>query len=164
MSVRVDVQVACESAGLPTAAQITGWASAALGRCEHGAELTVRLVGEREGRILNREYRRRDEPTNVLSFPFEPPPGAELDLLGDVVICAPVVSREAAEQHKEADVHWAHMVVHGCLHLLGHDHQRDEDARVMESEERRIMRRLGLADPYAPSPSARSDSPVTNAG
>src|SRR5690606_20131870 len=98
------------------------------------AELTIRIVDEEESRILNRDYRGKDKPTNVLSFPFEAPPGLDAwPLLGDLVICAPVVAREAVEQGKPLMAHWAHMVVHGVLHLLGYDHEEDEDAEDRKS-------------------------------
>ena len=108
------------------------------------------LVGdEAEGRRLNHKFRGRDRATNVLSFPFEPPPGVEFDQLGDLVICAPVVAREATAQGKSAAAHWAHMVVHGMLHLQGYDHETDEQAAEMEARETRILTALGFAAPYA---------------
>ncbi len=113
------------------------------------AEVVVRLVGEAEGRRLNREFRGRDRATNVLSFPFEPPPGVELDHLGDLVICAPVVAREATAQGKSPEAHWAHMVVHGMLHLQGYDHQNDDQAAIMEGLETQILAGLGYPAPYA---------------
>ena len=109
----------------------------------------VRAVDEAEGRRLNHEFRGRDRATNVLSFPFEPPPGVALDHLGDLVICAPVVAREASAQGKPAAAHWAHMVVHGMLHLQGYDHETDEQAADMEGRETRILTALGFAAPYA---------------
>ncbi|MDA8420913.1 MAG: rRNA maturation RNase YbeY [Pseudomonadota bacterium] len=129
---------------------ITKWARAAL---EHGGnmELVVRIVGEGESADLNRRYRRRTGPTNVLSFSYA---GAEErqmapGLLGDIVICAPVVAREARERGVDPRAHWAHMVVHGIMHLRGYDHIHARDARIMEQMESRIMGRLGFADPYA---------------
>ena len=119
-----------------------------------GAELTIRIVDEAESRMLNETYRHQQGPTNVLSFPFEPPI-SEVDtaLLGDIVICAPVVAREAAEQGKPLEAHWAHMVVHGVLHLQGYDHQNDTEAKQMEALEIRILDALGYPDPYQdPSP------------
>ena len=108
----------------------------------------MRIVDEAESQQLNFDYREKDKPTNVLSFPFQCPPGIELPLLGDLVICAQVVAREAAEQQKTVTAHWAHMVVHGCLHLLGFDHINDEDAAEMEAEEIQILQELGFANPY----------------
>ncbi|RKZ37608.1 MAG: rRNA maturation RNase YbeY [Gammaproteobacteria bacterium] len=147
MSVRVDVQYACQREGTPTAAEIEKWVSAALdGR--PGGELTVRLVDEEEGLRLNAEYRGGTAPTNVLSFPFDPPPGTDVDLLGDVVVCREVVAREALAQAKPLPHHWAHLVVHGVLHLVGFDHDNEDNAQPMEAEERRILATLGIPDPY----------------
>jgi len=112
-------------------------------------EINILIVGTRAGRRFNREFRNRDYATNVLSFPYEPMPGEHSGLLGDLVICAPVVAREAREQRKEARDHFAHMTIHGVLHLLGHDHERDADAERMEALERRVLAGLGIADPYA---------------
>ena len=111
-------------------------------------ELLIRIVDTVESQDLNRDYRGKDKPTNVLSFPFEAPPGMELPLLGDLVICRQVVEAEAIEQGKPLMAHWAHMVVHGSLHLLGYDHIEDEEAEEMEQLERDIMQELGFADPY----------------
>ena len=136
--------------GVPSAASFRRWVEAAL----HGAkrrkatELAIRIVGLEEGQALNRDYRGKDYPTNVLSFPAELPPGVALPLIGDLAICAPVVAREAAEQGKKPAQHWAHMTVHGVLHLLGFDHMEDADAERMESLEKRILASLGIADPY----------------
>ncbi|MGL4679992.1 MAG: rRNA maturation RNase YbeY, partial [Plesiomonas shigelloides] len=110
---------------------------------------TIRIVDEEESHHLNLTYRGKDKPTNVLSFPFEAPPGIELPLLGDLIICRQVVEAEAVEQQKELSAHWAHMVVHGSLHLLGYDHIEDEEAEEMESLETEIMQEMGYPDPYA---------------
>jgi len=112
------------------------------------AELSIRIVGSREGRAMNRRYRGRDYATNVLSFPAELPPGVGPPLLGDIVISAPVVVREAREQGKSAHDHYAHLAVHGVLHLLGYDHRRERDAMRMETLETRTLASLGIADPY----------------
>ena len=111
-------------------------------------ELTIRIVGETESATLNEQYRKKKGPTNVLSFPFEMPEGIELSLLGDLVICAPVVKKEAEEQNKNEKAHWAHMVTHGTLHLLGYDHINSADADIMEAKETGILKGLGYADPY----------------
>ena len=145
----VDVQFATEASALPAAKMIRQWAQAALDGVEGRSELTVRIVDEAESAELNHTYRHVSGPTNVLSFPFEAPGPLRISLLGDVVICAPVVEREAREQGKPAEAHWAHMVVHGTLHLLGYDHQEEGDASRMESEERQILAALGFPDPYA---------------
>ena len=105
-------------------------------------------MDEDEGAELNEAYRRKQGPTNVLSFPFEAPPGVELSLLGDIVVCAPVVAREAGEQGKILESHWAHMVVHGCLHLLGYDHMEPVEAEAMEALETEILGGLGYPNPY----------------
>ena len=109
----------------------------------------MRIVDEAEGRALNARWRGRDYATNVLSFPAELPPGVALPLLGDLVVCAPVVAREAAEQGKPEADHWAHLVIHGTLHLLGFDHESESDAVVMEGLERELLAGLGIGDPYA---------------
>jgi probable rRNA maturation factor len=152
----VDLQSSVRSA-LPAAARFTTWARAAAGARGEGAEVAVRVVGLAEGRRLNLVWRGRDYATNVLSFPVPvgvpPVPGTarrRTRPLGDIVLCAPVVAREAARQGKPPLAHWAHLVVHGCLHLLGHDHERAIDARRMERRERRVLAALGFSDPYAP--------------
>lgn len=145
----IDLQIACEQeTGLPTAEQIEQWATAAVQPQSDEVEMTVRIVDEAESHALNLNYRGKDRPTNVLSFPFECPDEVELPLLGDLVICRQVVEREAQEQDKPLMAHWAHMVVHGSLHLLGYDHIEDDEAEEMESLETQIMTELGFADPY----------------
>ena len=145
----IDLQIACEQeTGLPTAEQIEQWATAAVQPQSDEVEMTVRIVDEAESHALNLNYRGKDRPTNVLSFPFECPDEVELPLLGDLVICRQVVEREAQEQDKPVIAHWAHMVVHGSLHLLGYDHIEDNEAEEMESLETQIMTGLGFADPY----------------
>ena len=145
----IDLQIACEQeTGLPTAEQIEQWATAAVQPQSDEMEMTVRIVDEAESHALNLNYRGKDRPTNVLSFPFECPDEVELPLLGDLVICRQVVKREAQEQDKPVIAHWAHMVVHGSLHLLGYDHIEDDEAEEMESLETQIMTGLGFADPY----------------
>lgn len=147
--VEVDVQIATDADTVPDIGAFERWAAAALAGRDARRQLTVRVVDEAESRELNRRYRHQDKPTNVLSFPFEPVPGVEEAYLGDLAICAPVVAREAAEQGKPRDAHWAHLVVHGVLHLLGYDHGTDEEARVMETLETAILVEMGHADPYA---------------
>ncbi|MGQ0618956.1 MAG: rRNA maturation RNase YbeY [Panacagrimonas sp.] len=139
------VQRRVPPAGVPSASTLRGWALATLGA--NAGDLTIRVVDEAESHELNQRYRGKDKSTNVLSFPYD---GDMLDMpmLGDLVICAPVVNREAEEQHKDPRAHWAHMVVHGCLHLLGYDHMADQDAEKMESREREILAGFGFADPY----------------
>lgn len=134
--------------GLPSAASFRKWAAAAAEGRIRRADLAIRLVDEKEGRALNRHYRGKDYATNVLSFPAELPEGVDLPLLGDLVLCAPVVAREAAEQGKPLAAHYAHLTVHGVLHLLGMDHEDEREAEAMEAIEREILADLGLPDPY----------------
>ncbi|MBL0523534.1 rRNA maturation RNase YbeY [Aeromonas dhakensis] len=149
MSVTLDLQLASASTdGLPSETQLQGWLDGTILGFQQEAEVTVRIVDEAESNELNLTYRGKDKPTNVLSFPFEAPPGLELPLLGDLVICRQVVEHEAIEQGKPLMAHWAHMVVHGSLHLLGYDHIEDDEAEEMEALERDIMQELGFADPY----------------
>lgn len=148
MSYFVDLQVEIEDNDLPDAAQFNQWAEAALTGRKDEAELCIRLVDPEESRELNHQYRGKDKSTNVLSFPFEVPDDIPLNLLGDLVVCAEVVRREAEEQNKPLHNHWAHMVVHGILHLIGYDHINDEDAEEMEQLEREILAQLGIPDPY----------------
>ena len=145
----LDLQNASVSDLVPAHADIVAWASAALNGWREMAELTVRVVDLDESAGLNLRYRGRPGPTNVLSFPFSAPPGSpETTLLGDLVVCAPVVEREAGEQGKPLNAHWAHMIVHGVLHLLGFDHADDDEAAVMEGLETDILRMLGFPQPY----------------
>lgn len=139
----LSVQYACKDETLPSRPQVRRWAKKALEGLS--AEVTVRFVDAEEGQMLNRDYRQRDYATNVLSFPYMPLP----DMAGDLVLCLPVVLREAAEQRKAAEAHFAHLIVHGMLHLQGYDHETSEsDAEVMEAREREILAALGYADPY----------------
>ncbi|MFA0140429.1 rRNA maturation RNase YbeY [Vibrio kanaloae] len=149
MSIELDLQLAVENEqGLPTEQDIQLWLDKTIPQFQENAELTVRIVDTQESHQLNHEYRGKDKPTNVLSFPFEAPPGIELDLLGDLIICRQVVEKEAEEQNKPLLAHWAHMVVHGSLHLLGYDHIEDDEAEEMESLETEIMQTMGFEDPY----------------
>jgi len=144
----VDIQKAYNNgAVVPSDDQLQSWAQAAwLGDAD--SEVTIRVVDEEESRALNHQYRGKDKPTNVLSFPFEPPAGITLPLAGDLIICVPVVEKEAREQHKTPVAHWAHMVVHGMLHLQGFDHIEDEEAEAMEALEVRLLAQLGFNNPY----------------
>jgi len=154
--VRLDVSVgyALPRAGLPAAVSFRKWVAAALEGRIREADLAIRLVDSREGRALNRHYRGKDYATNVLSFPADiaegvkMPKGFTMPLLGDLVLCAPVVAREAREQKKPLAAHYAHMTVHGALHLLGWNHEDDREAEAMETLEREILSGLGIADPY----------------
>lgn len=143
----VDLQRVVEDAGIPEDTALELWAQKAwLGN--HPSEVTIRIVNNDESAELNGQYRGKDRPTNVLSFPFEAPAGITVPLAGDLVICAPVVEKEAKDQHKALEAHWAHMVVHGMLHLQGYDHIEDHDAEVMEALEIRLLEQLGYGNPY----------------
>jgi probable rRNA maturation factor len=161
---QVELQLATRRPWVPGTVTLRRWARAAHGgglaslpvrkRRMHaavaqGAALCLRIVGSAESRRLDREYRGKDKPTNVLSFPSSPEERVATGILGDLVICAPVVAREAREQRKTLGAHWAHMVVHGTLHLLDYDHERVRDASTMEALEVEILRGLGFHDPYA---------------
>lgn len=149
MPIIVDLQVVDNRFELPTEQQFIDWVEAALAGRKDDAELTIRIVDETESQQLNHTYRGKDKPTNVLSFPFEAPPGVTLNLLGDLIICAKVVDCEAIEQKKPLIAHWAHMITHGCLHLLGYDHISNEEAEQMESIEIETLQRQGFDNPYA---------------
>lgn len=145
----LDLQIACDNPeGLPSEALFERWLATVLPKFQAQSEVTIRIVDEAESHHLNLTYRGKDKPTNVLSFPFEAPPEIELPLLGDLIICRQVVEQEAAEQQKTAEEHWAHMVIHGCLHLLGYDHIEDDEAEEMEGLETEILAELGYDDPY----------------
>ena len=145
----LDLQLATDGQH-PDGAQLRRWCELALRQRTADSELTIRLVDEAEGRELNHTWRHKDYATNVLSFSAEIPDGIlDIPLLGDLVICVPVVEREAAEQGKALDAHWAHLVIHGCLHLLGYDHIEDDEALEMEDLERQLLAELGHPDPYA---------------
>jgi probable rRNA maturation factor len=150
--VQIDVQYACESdQDLPTIDDFQRWADVAL-RGDGHAEVVIRIVDEDESRELNHHYRGKDKPTNVLSFPMELPEelvaAVDENMLGDLIICAPVVAHEALEQHKVLQHHWAHMVIHGMLHLQGYDHIEADEAEEMESLEIQLLQQLGIDNPY----------------
>ncbi|HOP18218.1 MAG: rRNA maturation RNase YbeY [Chromatiaceae bacterium] len=145
----VEVQMQAAADDIPDEPQLIAWARAAWRRSGDDAEVVLRVTDEAESRQLNHDYRGIDKPTNVLSFPFEPIPQIELQHIGDLVLCAPVVEREAREQGKTASAHWAHMVVHGMLHLQGYDHQTDPQAVAMETLETDILTGLGFPAPYS---------------
>ena len=149
MVLAVEVQVADGDDPLPSQQHLTEWARAAWRDPARDAEVVIRLTDESESRRLNREFRGRDRPTNVLSFPYDPLPGVAPDHVGDLVVCAPVVALEARAQGKRPEAHWAHMVVHGMLHLQGFDHETEHQAIKMERVETDILTGLGYPDPYA---------------
>ena len=152
----LDVQQVIESENIPLLSDIEHWIKMALTeeashrnvQLNEEYELTVRIVDKEEIQTLNKTYRHKDKPTNVLSFPFESPPEVELPLLGDLVICHDVVLEEAQQQNKTVKEHWAHMIVHGVLHLKGYDHIDDSEAETMEALEVQILNQLGFSDPY----------------
>lgn len=149
MSNHVDLQLACDAEELPSMDLFQRWVDIALATVtDQTFELTIRLVNIEESQQLNSQYRQKDKPTNVLSFPFEVPDGIELNLLGDLVVCVQVVEQEAREQNKVLFDHWAHMIIHGCLHLLGYDHINDTDADEMEALEIKILAELSINNPY----------------
>lgn len=153
MTIHIDLQIETENPALPSLEQLSLWANSAHQAKENETEVTIRIVGIEESADLNQTYRGKDGPTNVLSFPFEAPPGIDIHLLGessigDLVVCAPVVEQEAEQQNKELIAHWAHMVVHGVLHLQGYDHIEEEEALIMEGLETTIMMELDYPDPY----------------
>ena len=147
MDIVLDVQREVDA--LPRDEELLTWVNDTLAFEQYGdTELTIRFVSEKESAELNQQYRHKTGPTNILSFPFEAPAGVEIELLGDLIICVDVVKQQALEQQKEETAHWAHMVVHGVLHLLGYDHLTDVDADVMETKEIKILSQLGYPDPY----------------
>jgi probable rRNA maturation factor len=144
----IEVQRIFLSESQPGDQDIQHWINAALGSIDHDTEIVVRIVGIEEMTQLNEQYRHKKGATNILSFTVEVPEGLELDLLGDLVICAPVVEKEASEQQKLLLHHWAHLLVHGVLHLLGYDHNDDKQAEVMETQEINILKKLNINNPY----------------
>jgi probable rRNA maturation factor len=144
------VQYAINARGLPSRARLRRWAHAAL---ERDARLTLRIVGSGEARALNRHFRGTDRPTNVLTFVMRKRPRLE----GDIALCAPVIAREARVRHRSAAAHYAHLVVHGVLHLQGYDHETERQARIMERQESRVVARLGFPDPYVEAQGVRHE-------
>lgn len=148
-NVTLDLQLATEKTKkLPNEAHFQTWLDCALASSDDDVEITIRLVDEEESHHLNHQYRGKDKSTNVLSFPFESPEGIELPLLGDLVVCVQVVEREAQEQNKPLMHHWAHMIIHGVLHLCGYDHIKDDEAEEMETLETQLLASLSIPDPY----------------
>jgi len=145
---QIEIQTIFKSNSQPDQEQIQRWVDAALEGFNQGTEIVVRIVDEQESAELNEQYRHKKGPTNILSFPVEVPEGIELNLLGDLVICAPILEKEALEQHKALTDHWAHIIVHGVLHLLGYDHIDDDEAELMESKEITILNKLNIKNPY----------------
>lgn len=148
MNLSVDVQVAIEDDDHPPPSELSQWVELAIDQRMPAAELTIRIVDRAEITQLNDQYRAKNKATNVLSFPADLPDFIDLPLLGDLIICAEVVNQEAEQQHKPCKHHWAHMVVHGTLHLLGYDHEQEQEAALMEGLEIELLARLGIANPY----------------
>ncbi len=148
MTIVIDLQIATTSDTLPTLSQLQRWVELAVNP-EKSLELTIRIVDTEESQALNLQFRGKDKPTNVLSFPFDDSQiQLDIPLLGDLVICAAVVNQEAVEQKKPVEAHWAHLVIHGCLHLLGYDHQQEDEAALMEQKEIELLQQLGYDNPY----------------
>jgi probable rRNA maturation factor len=145
---RIEVQTVFNSPGQPDAKQIQSWIDTALKDYPQDTEIVVRIVDIHESAQLNKQYRHKQGPTNILSFPIEIPEGITLNLLGDLVVCAPILEREAVEQGKALSHHWAHIVIHGVLHLLGYDHIEDDEAEIMENKEIEILQKLNINNPY----------------
>ena len=156
MPLHLDLDLAYESAGLPSSDAIQHWIERTIDSqskhpaAKEDAEISIRIVDKAEISELNQQYRNKVGPTNVLSFPCDLPEGVDVPLLGDIVISAPTVSEEAQAQSKTELAHWAHLLVHGTLHLLGYDHITDEEATEMEQLEIQILQAFGYPDPYAP--------------
>jgi probable rRNA maturation factor len=145
---QIEMQAVFSSPGQPDKEQIQRWVDAALQGYTRDTEIVVRIVDVHESAQLNKQYRHKQGPTNILSFPADIPEGIGLNLLGDLVVCAPVVEREALEQQKLLIHHWAHIIIHGVLHLLGHDHIEDDEAEMMENREINILQTLNVSNPY----------------
>ncbi|WP_144393064.1 rRNA maturation RNase YbeY [Pleionea sediminis] len=151
MHLELDIEVEDNIDGVPEQAEFIRWVRAAIeqsGRSMSQAELSIMVVSSKVSQSLNDQYRNKNKPTNVLSFPADIPEYVESPLLGDLVICAPVLEQEAAEQSKALIDHWAHLTIHGCLHLLGFDHIDDSEAEIMESIEIKVLQQLGISNPY----------------
>lgn len=156
MAADITVQFATTDHSVPAEKDILHWAGSALELDGGGGEVTIRITDEDEMQSLNNKWRNIDKPTNVLSFPLH---DAGCPLLGDIVVCAPVVKREAAQQAKPVNAHWAHMIIHGILHLMGYDHSEEKEAENMEAEETALMLELGFPDPYFPGTTTSAAKP-----
>lgn len=148
MSSNIDIENVSSINSIPDEKLIIKWAKMALGKQNKNAEVCIRIVDLDEGQYLNKEWRNKDAATNVLSFPIGEPIEHAPNLLGDIVICAPIAEQEAKQQKKETEAHWAHLIIHGMLHLQGYDHISDDEAAVMEKKEIHILKETGYANPY----------------
>ena len=144
----LDFQVVSKSKSLPSKEQFQCWVDAILSDESQNSEIVIRIIDEAEMILFNEQYRDKKGPTNILSFPFDVPEGIESDLLGDLLVCAPIVEKESQQQKKILDHHWAHMIVHGVLHLLGYDHINESDAEEMETLEIEILIKIKIENPY----------------
>ncbi len=155
--VTLDMQLVSDAPDTPAEDQLRQWSQLAW-QGDEPTEVTIRIVDAPESQALNLQYRGKDKSTNVLSFPFEAPAGITIPLAGDLVICAPIVAQEAREQYKDSSAHWAHMVIHGMLHLQGYDHIDDHEAEEMEDLEIRLLAQIGIANPYDHAEVTEKDS------
>ena len=144
----LEIQTETTASNLPSEAQLQTWVDVALKEYGKESELVIRIVDADESAELNEQYRQKTGPTNILSFPFEAPEHIEIDLLGDLVVCAPVLEKEALEQQKTLHDHWAHIIIHGVLHLLGYDHIEEDEAYIMEEKEIQQLKELNITNPY----------------
>jgi len=149
MEMNINVQIVSSEPVIPAGNELIHWARASLGANANDAEITIRIVDKNESRSLNNQWRNVNEPANVLSFPLNNDENLSPALLGDIVICAPVIRQQAAEQNKSTKAHWAHMIVHGVLHLTGYDHIKEDEAEIMESKEISILKNFGFPNPYS---------------
>lgn len=145
---QIEIQSVTTQNNQPTPEQIQLWVNTALQDYQPDSEIVVRIVDEGESAQLNKQYRHKEGATNILSFPAELPDEIGLNLLGDLVVCAPVVAKEAVEQQLKPEDHWAHIIIHGVLHLLGYDHLDDNDAIIMETKEIALLHQLKISNPY----------------
>lgn len=146
---KIIVQNACRTKNLPTKRQLSAWVNQVLAKGRKKIEIVIRFVDLLEITKLNKKYRKKAQPTNILSFQFEPPPGIKSDLLGDLVICVPLIKQEAKTQRKTVTAHLAHLIIHGILHLLGYEHKTARESQKMEALEIKHLKKLGITDPYA---------------
>jgi probable rRNA maturation factor len=146
---KINLQIATQEKNIPSESLFKSWVKAALQGKKEKMEITIRLVDKPEIIELNKKYRHKKLPTNVLAFPFQAPPGIKIPILGDIVICAPIANKEAFEQKKSTKAHWAHLTTHAILHLLGHKHSTQKDAKKMETLEIKILKKLGFPNPYS---------------
>ncbi len=144
----LEIQRICQSSSIPDDSQLNAWTKLGLQESNQDSEILIRIVDENESAALNQQYRQKPGPTNVLSFPFDAPENLEINLLGDLVVCAPVIEKEARQQGKSVNDHWAHIILHGILHLQGFDHIEESDANAMEALEVKLLKTININNPY----------------